>query len=407
MIYVSTKNYIIEMVSDHKIDTENSVVCRPGTVQESLLGEKTNSVKGKLRVAVVCNWRQACGISTYSKFLVDSFRPHVKELKIFSEYEGVTDYDLLENVDRCWRRGESLEWLGISLKNWKPDVVLIQHEFGVFPSASHWLCLLHQLENIPYVVTLHSVYEHLDKTLHTLPIKNIVVHSDSAKDNLRRLEHDQPISVIPHGCVVMDDVVELWNTFRTPYTVLQFGFGFSYKGVDRAIEAVSYLRRNDPKFKDIFYCYLCSQSDNAKHTHRSYVDYLNEKIKELDVSSNVAIIQKYNSDKAINYYLRTAKLAIFPYMSDPNNVVYGASGAIRIAMANKVPVIASSSHMFDDIDGVVPRPGSAIELAKEIDEVFSNGKHRQGVLERSSHYIEANEWSKIAQKYVEVLMECS
>ena len=399
-------NEIIEAISDHPIEEgEKKLIYKNKLVAlDELIGGRVGTRrKENIRLAVVCNWRQQCGISTYSQYLVESLRPIVKELKIFSEDGGQSDFDKMENVERCWKRGESLKGLLARLKSWKPDFILVQHEFGIFPSATSFLQLLYGLAPFPYAVTLHSVYEHLDKTIHTSAIKNLIVHTSQARENLQKLGHEQPIYVITHGCVLMDDAKELWNTFQNPYVIMQFGFGFFYKGVDRAIDAVAHLKNTDTKFKNIFYCYLCSQSPNAQNTHSRYVDFLTQKIKDLGVEDNVAIIQKYHSEKIINNYLRTAKIAVFPYTPDPKNIVYGASGAIRIALANKIPVIASESHMFDDVEGVVPRPSNHLELAKEIDEIFSNDKYRNRIQERSAKYIHMNNWDITADRYLDVM----
>src|SRR5208283_4105346 len=132
---------------------------------------------------------------------------------------------------------------------WEPDFIVIQHEFGIFPKAPYILQLLQMIDYIPYVVTLHSVYMHLDKTICTSAMRNMVVHSEMAKNILRQLGHNNRIDVIQHGCVsyTAEERKEHWNIFNTPYVIIQFGFGFKYKGVDRAIDAVKLLKTSQPK----------------------------------------------------------------------------------------------------------------------------------------------------------------
>lgn len=351
-----------------------------------------------LKIALICNWQDKCGISTYTEFLVNALKLKIKEIKVFSEENNSND----PNVVYCWKRGHSMLPALAKIKEYNPDLVLIQHEFGIFPKATYFLQMLQLLSNIPYVVALHSVYEHLDKTICTSSIKNIIVHTEEAKSTLRKLGNNNNVYVVPHGCVENPKCEELWNIFQTPYAIVQFGFGFYYKGVDRALDAIAYLKKADPKFNDIFYCYLCSQNDNTSYVHEHYYNFLLEKIEELNLGNNVVIIKGYHSEEIINNYLRTAKLAIFPYTPDPTNIVYGASGAIRIAMANKIPVLASESHLFDDLEGIVPRPNNHLSLAKEIDEIFSNWKYRKAILDKSENFIKENTWDKVANKYIEV-----
>lgn len=92
---------------------------------------------------------------------------------------------------------------------------------------------------------------------------------------------------------------------------------------------------------------------------------------------------------------------MFPYVINEDNKVYGASGAVRIAMANKIPVITSDAHLFDDLEGVVPRPGGYIDLAKEIDKIFSDENYKKELVEKNLKYINDNTWEKSAEKYLE------
>ena len=405
MIYVSVNSKdIITSISKRpfKIDGQKTFKLDKdyGT---NLIGKKIPKyLDNGIRLAIICNWEDQCGIATYTKFLVDALTPKVGEIKIFAE-----NYKKEFNDPRaigCWKRGESMAETINKIKKWNPDIVLIQHEFGIFPRANHFLKMLQSLEEIPYVITLHSVYEHLDKAVCTSPIKNMIVHTKEAEDMLKKLGNSNNISVIPHGCIPMNNNGELWNTFQNPYTIFQFGFGFFYKGVEVAIDAIHYLKNNDPKFKDIFYCYLCSQSNHAKNIHSDYYEHLCKKIHKLGLEENVAILTGYFSDIELENYLRTMKLAIFPYVTDPNNTVYGASGAVRIAMASGTPVIASKSHLFDDLEGIIPRTSNHIELAKEIDEMFSCEQHKNLVLHRTKKFVKSNSWENVADQYVETFI---
>lgn len=407
-------NRVITVVSDHPIsvdgETTRELNIRDG---KHLVGKKlpqkyTKSedyvVKptSELRVAIVCNWLTKCGISTYSKYLVDAIKPLVSEVRIFSEHStSITGEDGPE-VDRCWNRGECLVPLADRILDWNPDFIIIQHEYGIFPNLFYFMQLMQKLENVPYVVTLHSVYEHLDKIVYSNSIKNIVVHSKQGKEVLLKHGHNSDIHVIPHGCVAFDEVPEVWNLCHNPYTIVQFGFGFQYKGVDRALDAIHHLKTTDKKFENIFYMYLLSENEHTRHVHNEYYKTLTDKIKALDLDRNVAILRKFQTDQMLNLYLRLAKLAIFPYINNPNNTVFAASGAIRIAMANKTPVIASESHLFDDLEGVVPRPTNHLGLAKEIDEIFSNGLYRQAIVQREHDFISRTSWESAALAYLEI-----
>jgi glycosyltransferase involved in cell wall biosynthesis len=397
IVAVSAKPFEIEDCTTIFIDADATKLV--GKQLKALYPKKPHH---KLKVACICNWNDACGISTYTRFLMDTITKKVAEVKIFSEHNDHPTSPDDDRVIRCWKRGQSMRNCMDQVKAWKPDFVIVQHEFGIFPRANYFLQMLHMLENIPYAICLHSVYEHLDKTICTSAAKNLIVHTQTGKKCLQQLGHNQPIFIIPHGCIQYENTTELWNIFQSPYTLIQFGFGFFYKGVDRAIDAVHLLKTTDPKFKDIFYVYLCSDSGHFDSVHSQYYHFLNDKIEKLNLQDNVSIIRKFHTEQTINNYLRTAKIALFPYSTDPKHVVYGASGAIRVAMANEIPTIASESHMFDDLEGILPRPTNAQELAKEIDEIFSNDKYKSMLLNKIDQHIKDNTWDVAADKYLEV-----
>lgn len=414
-MYVSyDKNNVITAVSEtpFAVSGQNikKVELPKGVDPNKLVGRelymKAKKAVKDMRVAVICNWGDACGIATYSKFLVDEITKKVADVHIFSEIVPTHEPDG-DNVTRCWKRGHSVQDLIRAIKKYDPDFILIQHEFGIFPKAGHFLQLLQGIDSYAYALTLHSVYEHLDKAVCTSAIKNIVVHTEEGKEILRKTGNNNNIFVVPHGCIEFppEERKELWNIFQTPYAIVQFGFGFYYKGVDTVLEAVSILKKKDEKYKDIFYCYLCSENPHANAIHTNYYNFLMEKVHEYGIEDNVAIIRKFQTEQTLNHYLRTAKLALFPYRSDPNNVVYGASGATRVAMANGIPVICGKNHQFDDLEGVVPRAGTAEELANEIDKVFSDWKHKDAIIERCQKYIEENTWSRVADKYLAIYPE--
>lgn len=406
-LLVNNKGTIVA-VSDQKVRAANKsvVAIDMGTTGSlKLLGRKIVKKDGNdLRLAVVCNWRQPCGISTYTQYLVEHFRHKTESVKIFSEVEGDRSHDEEENVVRCWRRGESMQGLINELDAWEPNFVLIQHEFGLFPKATHFLRMIQDLDRYPHAITMHSIYEnHLDKTICSSAIKNIIAHSNEGKAVLESLGHDNSkIYVIPHGCPQPEVKEPLWNIFQTEHTIFQFGFGFFYKGVDRAIEAVAELKK---KYSDVFYCMLASENPNTRSVHNEYYEHLVDKIDELDLHDNVAVLRGFHSMQVIENYLRTSKVAIFPYLVDPNNTVYGASGAMRIAMASGIPVIASESHLFDDVEDILPRPASAEALAGQIDMVFKKENYRNDIIEHGFEYLRNNSWEKCAQMYIDTANE--
>src|ERR1700722_7193009 len=209
----------------------------------------------EMKVALVGNWKMRCGIATYSENLWPEVIKHVGDFKLFVEQNDLPTGDVHQVGDQvvegdrvvaCWKRGEPLRALTQQLKEYDPDVIWIQHEFGLWPNASHWLSMMTQLSEYRVIVTMHSVFHHRDKTIVEAAMPNIVVHLDGAKTLLQEEKGiSSKVVVIPHGCHSYNNE-RLWNFYKSDKTFMQFGFLFRYKGWQLALEAVSILKKKYP-----------------------------------------------------------------------------------------------------------------------------------------------------------------
>jgi glycosyltransferase involved in cell wall biosynthesis len=363
-----------------------------------LIAKKRQIDKTKLRIAMVGVWGIPCGIATYTEFLVQELRAAGHEVTIFAEHSQSAVEEPF--VVRCWSRGESLAKLTKSLKKHDPDVIFIQHEYGIFPDARKWTGFISQIQDYNYYVVLHSVYKHRDKAVCEAICKNIIVHSDLAKEVLLEKGIASNIQVIPHGCMQITEVHRLWNIYRSPHTILQFGFGFEYKGWDVALDAVAILKETHP---DIFYLILFSESNFVPEIHNAQYQRIVDLIQSKGLEEHVAVIRGFQSDESLANFLRTVRVAIFPYTAHPDHVVYGSSGAARLALANGTPTIVSKVPLFYDLGETLPRVENAEELAAEIDKLFSSNVAYRKQVKKQQEYVQRNTWAITAQRYVDVI----
>lgn len=358
-----------------------------------------------LRVAFVGNWKMRCGIATYSEFLWPEVAQRVGDFKLFIERNdtptGPTNVvgDAAvppERVVACWKRGEPLTELAREIKAYDPDIVWIQHEFGIWPNAGYWLALMSQLSDRRVVVTMHSVFHHRDKTIVEAAIPEIVVHLEGAKKVLKE-EKGVPgtVTVIPHGCSPVTNLERLWNFYRSDHTFMQFGFGFAYKGWSLAIRTAAILKRRYP---DVFFTGLFSESPFNVASHQVYYDELMRLVDDLELHQNVALIRGYQSDVALDAYMRTNQAILFPYVSTPQHEVFGASGAARLAMSKMAPVVTTSVNHFSDLP--TRKADTPEQMADALDLMFSNSLARKAQVDKQLAYINDNTWARVAERYV-------
>lgn len=359
-----------------------------------------------MKIALVGNWKMQCGIATYSDNLWGEVAKHVGHVKLFIENnEPISDIYQIgskildkDQVVYCWKRGESLQHLISELKEYDPDIIWIQHEFGLWSNACHWLSMMNQLSDYRVIVTMHSVFHHKDKTIVEAAIPEIVVHLPGAYDVLKNQKHiPGKVYVIPHGCFPCIDKSKLWNFYKTDRAFMQFGFGFKYKGWENSIKATAILK---DKYPDVFFTGLFSEAPHNKYEHEIYYNELMSLVKELKVEENVAILRGFQSEETLDSYMRTNKVTLFPYISHPAHEVFGASGAARIAMSKGLPVVTSSVNHFSDLPTI--KADSPEEMANALDIMFHNNSAREEQINKQTAYLAENTWENVAFKYIDI-----
>lgn len=344
------------------------------------------------RVAVVAPWGIPCGIETYTKWLTEPMRERVLDLHIFSEITpGLAD---TEQVTYCWERGKPLTHLISALKKYDPDIIFVQHEYGYFPIARHWLSFMGAMSSYHVVTVLHSVYNHQDKTIVEAACPEIIVHTQGAARMLETKGVPAKITVIPHGSTPVVSG-KLWDLYGSSHTLMQFGFGFPYKGWENSIQVVALLKESYP---DVFFTGLISQ--RWPKSQDPMIAQLNALAAELKVTENIGLIRGFQSDISLDSYLRTNRVAIFPYRDQGEHTVYGCSGAARLAMSKDLPVVTSRVPLFEDLAQTVLR-GSTVEgLALAVDALFKNPDPQ---LVKQRAFLEKNSWANSADQYLSLL----
>lgn len=360
------------------------------------------------RIAFVGNWKMRCGISTYAEKLWPHVAAGVADWRIFAERNvektgplnvvgGVTVDP--SRVVECWSRGEPLAELVKQLKEFAPDVVWIQHEYGLWPNARHWLAFMSQLAGTRVIVTLHSVYRHMDKLVSEAAIPEIIVHLEGAKKVLEDVKRvPGAVHLMSHGCDPIGDRSRLWNIYRSEHTFAQFGFGFRYKGWENSIRAVAELKK---KYSDVFFTGLFSESSFNMTEHEAYHSDLLRLTRELGVEDNVAIIRGFQSDESLDSYLRTNRAVVFPYVSHPDHEVFGVSGAARYAMSKNVPVVTTDVNHFSDVPTI--KANTPEDIASALDKLFSSRLAWAKQVEKQTEYAVSNSWENVAKRFLEIL----
>jgi len=409
---VSNVPLVTEGLQSLEVPSELDSVSSPELITDCII--RNGQIKYKhykkpasqIKLALVGNWKMRCGIATYSENLWPEVVKHVGDFKLFVEKNDLLTGDIHSignqkidesKVSVCWKRGESLQQLVKELKDYDPDIIWIQHEFGLWPNAAYWLSMMNQLSDYRVIVTMHSVFHHRDKTIVEAAMPEIVTHLEGGRQVLKEEKGiSGKVHVIPHGCYALNKE-RLWNFYKSDKTFMQFGFGFRYKGWENSIKAAAILKE---KYPDVFFTGLFSESPFNRVEHKLYYSELMELVDNLGITENVAIIRGYQSDFTLDSYLRTNQATLFPYVSHPEHEVFGASGAARMAMSKGLPVVTSSVNHFSDLPTI--KADTAEEIAAALEKIFTLPSAKKEQLDKQFTYLNENTWEKIGLRYIKL-----
>ncbi len=421
MRYVALHHSRIRIVSDSLFTHPNftvlplpkEVTASPKELMEEWVYQnefyKKNSFRPlkELKIAIVSNFRQKCGIATYLENLLPSLAPHCKDFKLFVEHNDsptgsfyqVGNFILRDDqVIPCWKRGESMMNLAQQIKGYQPDIVLVNHEHGIFPRGDHWISLMTQLSEFRVIVIEHSVFKHRDKTIVEAAMPEIIVHLSSGKEWLEEKGITNPIHVIPHGCYDLCEKPKLWNYYKTPHTMLTTGFGHPYKGFEILIDSVKILKET---YSDVFLTILFSEDKKNSGYHDSYYFSLIDKISELKLEENVGIIRGFQTEEVLESFYLTNQVAAFCYQSSPGHEVSGSSGMSRFALKFPIPVITSTIPHFEDLPTL--KASTAVEMAAMVSTLFASEEAKAKQIKIQQTFVKENSWAKIAELYKKVI----
>lgn len=258
------------------------------------------------------------------------------------------------------------------------SIAYIEHQYALYSNQDKWIASLRRLKN-PFV-KMHCVYEQPLMLRGTLEIsdyinvmKNIIVHTQEAKTILLRRGVTANIHVIAHGCLEYSPQEIIPNEPR----IFSFGFGLRYKGIEVAVKTVKNLL---PEFPNLSYLGVFGEeSVPAKH-------YLKD-IKIL-ATGNFTFLD-YQPIDELKKLAQTCSLALFPYVGE----VYGASGAVRLAMAWGLPVVTSKVSLFDDLKDVVLQGDIENQVRKILKE------YPQEQVKIQQNFIEKYSWENMADRH--------
>lgn len=299
----------------------------------------------------------------------------------------------------------------------KPDVVLLQHEFGLFGgySGKYALDLIENIER-PIICILHTIpiKTHAHKPiakknffLKANPhVKKFIVIAPEGKTKLVSYGiSPRKIQVISHGApdILPYNRPNLRQELALPeksFLVLIFGLVHYSKGIEYAILAMKELVRKKLNCQLLINCDPLRGKENEKYTF-----YLQSLIKKFHLSKNVFFRKEFLSKEKLYAYINASDIGILPYI----HYSYISSGVLSFFVAAAKPIIttrfAYASYLLPkDSTSFVPFKNSRA-ISQAIYRLATDKSYYLAIKEKLMVLRQSILWENKAKEYLRVIKE--
>ncbi len=321
-----------------------------------------------MRVAVVTTYPpRPCGIGMFSHDLRDALieadpTTPVEIVSILRDPRQVAEPEVVAAIRQDVRSDYAA--VAATLSSRGTDVVLIEHEYGIFggEAGAFVVSLAEELEQ-PLVVTLHTVLSapsvRQAEALRALCRRAtlVTVFTETARRMVvdARIVPPERVRVLPHGApmVLVDAAGGRAADARISQVALErlegrtvlstFGLISAGKGIELAISALPAVVAAHP---EVLYL-IAGQThpEVVKSEGESYRLGLERLVRELDLTEHVHFLDRFFTEAELAVLLSSTDLYLTPYRSREQIV----SGALTFAVAAGCPVVSTPYYYAEDL----------------------------------------------------------
>ncbi len=346
-----------------------------------------------------------CGIATYTQYLTDALRQKNTDVYVVCHWGGAGrqvfpafDYEDPDLAERIFS----------TMVRFTPDVVHIQHEFGLYGKnfGANLIPALIQfrLVGIPVVTTLHTVYEKMPPQ-HAILLENLIQNSDRVvvseayqRDALQRILSPElmgRVVVIPHGAREVDPVPDARCRLALPErkkVILMIGYFRPNKNFERIIDLFPEIKKQVPE------AILVLAGKIRGKEFREYRNILFEKIRRSPERESIWLIRGQLPQAVFDTILSAADVAVLPYK------VNSQSGILAHCLAFGLPVVVSD---VISLRGPVERSQAGRvartdrEFVNHVVEILQDAALHQRLSENARQYVRNHiSWLKVAEQHL-------
>jgi glycosyltransferase involved in cell wall biosynthesis len=374
----------------------------------------------RIRLGWFSTWNSRCGFAEYSRYLLNEFDPERFEWTVLASHHDKLVQRDEQWVIRCWTdlNGSVAELLGVLLRE-RFDAIVIQFKIQV----GFGFLSLQQLEAL--TACCHAIGTRVFMILHATDgadpagttvqfrriadalstVERVLVHSQADVQRLRAFGVDRNVELFPHGNldIGLSDQTEIRQQYGLSsgdFVIGAHGFFLPHKGIDKLIAAHALLRLAGQPAKLLLVNALYPIAVSEQHflECRSIAA-------ELGVEADVIFETGFLPSETSLRLLSACDVIVFPYQAS----IDSASGAVRLGIASRRPVLCSPLPIFSDVAEVVRflRGFQPEDIRDDLQELRRNGVAHDRRVQRQGEWVERRAWPRVAQMLQELLVQAS
>lgn len=294
------------------------------------------------------------------------------------------------------------------------DVVMIEHEYGIFGGeyGSYVLTLLKNLTK-PTLVTLHTVLpeprrEQADIMRALAKYGDGMVSlAEKGREILMRRYGilGKKIHVIRHGVPPAPEakpaVLKEKYGLAGKEVLSTFGLLHPGKGIEYALRALPAVVTKHPE--TVYLVLGQTHPEVQKRYGETYVEGLHRQVRQLGISNNVVFVNRYLSQEELMDYLALTDIYITPYLN-PEQI---SSGPLAYAVAMGKAVVSTpylcAKELLADGRGLLVPFKSSDAMSQALLELVGNKAVRRQVAGRAAAFGQSLSWEAVAKRYLELM----
>ncbi len=359
---------------------------------------------------------QKCGIATFTKDVTSAI--NLINPKALGEIMVITKEN--ENIEFPWEvkhkikfeNKESYLEAAEYINNSSCDIILVEHEFGIFGGkCGEYLLDFLKAVKKPKVMTCHTLIEDVESDYGKLfkelinQIDGITVMTQYSAKRLIKLYGvtKNKIAVIPHGTPDVgynsENLYKKKKKLEGKLILGNINLLSVNKGVDYSIEAVAEIAK---KYPEVLYLVIGQTHPNIlKNEGEKYRESLKEKIKKLGIKKNVRFINKYLTLEELISWLRLIDIYITPYLEKQQC----SSGALAYAVgAGKICISTGylyAKEILDEGRGIIVPFKDSMAIAKSVIKIWEDSEKKKEMKKKAYEYGRFMTWPSVALQHLD------